>query len=112
MAKRGRKPKTIDFVQFEKLCGYHLSLKNIAEFFEVSQSTIKRLCKQKYGMNFDLFSEQKRAKYKGYLLGKFWKKVDDGNMTAIIFGLKNILNWHDNMDISTCDKKGFKFTGV
>jgi len=111
MAKPGPKPTQINPVEFTKLCSYHLSLKCISDFYGVSEDTIQRYCKKQFKMGFAVYAHQKRAKYTGVLLSKFWQKVDAGNVACIIFGLKNICGWSDNMNVSE-GKMGFGFTGV
>lgn len=48
----GRPKAEIDKTEFEKLCGLQCTLVEIAGFFNVSEDTIERWCKETYGATF------------------------------------------------------------
>lgn len=98
----------IDEHQFNTLLELHLRQTDIADFFNVSIDTLERYVKRNYKMKYAEYSEKKRSKLRRLLMQKFWEKVKDGNMTAIIFGLKNIMGWHDNVQFA--ESNGFNFT--
>lgn len=52
MAKMGRPRKEIDKTTFEKLCGIQATGLEIASFFECSDETLNRWCKETYGKTF------------------------------------------------------------
>lgn len=109
MARRGPKYKEIDSVQLDKLLELHLRLTDVADFFDVSEDTVERFIKRTYKKKFAEYADKKRSRVRRLLMQKFWEKVKQGNMTAIIFGLKNIMNWHDNIKNESTGKG---FSGV
>lgn len=48
----GRPKKEIDKVQFEKLCNIQCTEEEIAAWFDMSEDTLDRECREKYGMGF------------------------------------------------------------
>lgn len=108
LARPGPKYKEIDPVQLDKLLELHLRLTDVADFFDVSEDTIERFVKRTYKKKFAEYADKKRSRTRRLLMQKFWEKVKDGNMAAIIFGLENIMDWHDNVKTESTD--GFAYT--
>lgn len=109
MARTGRPRVPIDFNQLDKLLELHLSLEDVANFFDCSVDSIKRAVKREKKKTFALYSQQKSLKGKMLLMDRFWDGVKKGNTSLIIFGLKNRCGWHDNIQ-NTIAPRGFAFT--
>jgi len=56
----GRPKKDIDQNQFEKLCGLHCTEIEICSFFDVTDKTLNRWCREVYGMKFSEVFKKKR----------------------------------------------------
>ena len=61
MARTGRPKKIIDTEQFEKLCALQCTLQEICGFFNVTDDTLNRWCKETYGTTFSDVFAQKRV---------------------------------------------------
>lgn len=55
---RGRPRKEISLINFKKLCGLQCTLAEIAAFFECSEDTIERFCKEELDLTFKKAFEQ------------------------------------------------------
>lgn len=100
--------ENVDEDQMNMLLELHLRLEDLCDFFDVSPNGFRSYFKKKYGETFESYSDKRRVKGKITLMQKFWQKVKAGNMTAIIFGLKNIMDWHDNVK-ADLGEAGFQF---
>jgi hypothetical protein len=56
----GRPKKDIDKNQFEKLCGLHCTEIEICSFFDVTDKTLNRWCREVYGKGFSDVFKKKR----------------------------------------------------
>lgn len=97
MAKIGRPKLPIDWVQFDKLCAMHCTLEEIASFLNLSMDTVERRCLQEKKKPFAELWRQKAARGKISIRRKAWQKIEEGNVTMLIFALKNILGWSDKV---------------
>ena len=94
--KKPSKPKIeIDFKQLDSLLELHLRKEDIATFFKTSEDTLSRFIDYHFNSTFAEYKAQKGLKGRILLLSKYWDKVREGNMSAIIFGLKNLMDWSD-----------------
>lgn len=60
MKKMGRPKKEIDQEQFERLCGLQCTLEEVCDFFQVTDKTLNRWCRDIYGETFsDVFAKKR-----------------------------------------------------
>lgn len=97
--KGGRPKIEVDWQQFDKLCQIQCTLREIAEFFQCSEDTIERRCKEVKGMGFAEYFEQKRGLGKISLRRMQWQTAIDGNVTMQIWLGKNYLEQSDKQEI-------------
>jgi IS30 family transposase len=103
MGKRGPKApapyKSINWEDFEKLCGLHCTLVEIAKFFNVSEDTVERHVRRHYGENFAEVFKRESSTGKISLRRKMYKAaIEDGNITMMIWLSKNQLGMSDKVE--------------
>ncbi len=86
MAKMGRPKKEISKEQFEKLCGLQCTKEEIAGFFDCSEDTIEKYCKETYGETFTAVFKQKRQTGKISLRRSQWRLAEKNVSMAIWLG--------------------------
>lgn len=103
MAKRGPKPKEIDWTEFDKLCQLQCSLREIASWFDCSEDTIENRVKQVHSMKFSEYYEQKRGRGKIALRRKQYDVAMNGNVAMLIWLGKQYLGQAERqaVDITT-----------
>lgn len=82
---RGRPQKEIDKEQFEKLCEIQCTQDEICAFFDVTDKTLTRWCKQTYKMGF---AETFRIKRKsGFISLRHaqYQALKEGNPTMLVW---------------------------
>ena len=100
MAKRGRPKKEIDKVKFEKLCGMQCTLKEIAGFFDCSEDTIERWCKDTYKAIFaDVFKIHSASGLISLRRTQF--KLAEKSAAMAIFLGKQYLHQSDKIEMET-----------
>lgn len=85
----------ISMVEVERYLRHHLTrplpnLKDLARKFSVSESTLKRRFKKKYGVNMSTYFIKKKMEYAQRLINEKNRNVRD---TALILGYKNTNNF-------------------
>lgn len=98
MAKMGRPPKTIDRAQFEKLCALQCTIIEVCDFFDVTEKTLEKWCKQTYGETFSKVFQKKRSLGK-ISLRRNQMKLSEKSATMAIFLGKNILGQKDSYSL-------------
>jgi hypothetical protein len=96
MAKNGRPEIQIDKQEFEKLCGLHATLVEMAGWFDCSEDTIERWCERTYEMGFAEIFKRKSGKGKVSLRRKQFESAMHGNVTMQIWLGKQQLGQKDN----------------
>lgn len=97
MAKMGRPEIKIDKEEFEKLCGLHATLIEMAGWFDCSEDTIENWCKKNYdGATFSDVFKKKSGKGKVSLRRKQFEAAIKGNVTMLIWLGKQQLGQRDN----------------
>jgi AraC-like DNA-binding protein len=91
----GRPKKLIDEAQLRALMRMKPTLKDTAAFFECSEDTIEKRCKEIAGVNFTEFREQNMVHTRLSLVRKAIQKAEGGDNTMLIFCLKNLCDWKD-----------------
>lgn len=95
----GAKKIEVDFDVLKSLCEMFCTLEDIAGFFEVSEDTIERRCKEHLGMDFKDVFKMWSAKGRASLRRcQFYKAVNEGDSTMLIFLGKNQLGQRDKFD--------------
>lgn len=101
----GRPRKEIDWQQFEKLCGIHCTLTEIAAWFSVSEDTIERSVKRQYRAPFAEIYRQKQSLGKTSLRRKMFETAMNGSVTMMIWLSKQMLGYSDKVE-QTVEQKG------
>ena len=102
----GRPKKEIAQDQFEKLCGLQCTLEEICGWFDVTDKTLDRWCKETYGKSFSEVFAKKREAGKISLRRSQWRLAEKSAAMAIFLG-KNYLGQSDHVvieDRSALDK--------
>lgn len=111
MAKMGRPKKEIDRTQFEKLCSIQCTEEEICGFFDVTDKTLCRWCKENYdGRTFSEVFKEKRGLGKISLRRSQWKLAEHNATMAIFLG-KQYLGQRDQQDVEISHAKS-KFAEV
>ena len=82
----GRPKKEIDWVEFEKLCYFQCTLREISGWYECSEDTIERRCEEQYGMKFADVYAQKRQGGKISLRRRQFQMAEKHPVMAIWLG--------------------------
>ena len=94
----GRPKKEIAQDQFEKLCGLQCTLEEICGWFDVTDKTLDRWCKETYGKSFSEVFAKKREAGKISLRRSQWRLAEKSAAMAIFLG-KNYLGQSDHVVI-------------
>ena len=100
-----RPRKELDREQFEALCRLNPTLKDCAAFFQVSEDTIERRCKEWEYSGFADARDKNMVHTRLTLIRTAVKKAEKGDNTMLIFSLKNLCGWKDKHETSTPDGK-------
>lgn len=95
--------KYVDF-----LLERHLRLEDICDFFNVGPQIMRRAFKKFKKETFDSYADKKRVAGRITIMRKYWQKVDEGQIAAILFGMKAILKFDENAG-SSSEQSGFQF---
>lgn len=94
-----RPKKEIDQKQFENLCGLQCTQSEICSFFDVTDKTLTRWCKEVYGASFSDVFREKRKLGKISLRRTQWKLAEKNAAMAIFLG-KNYLDQKDQQEVT------------
>ncbi len=86
MAKIGRPKKTFSWLQFDKLCKYHCTQKEIADFFGCSVDLLNKKCLEEQGVTLSVFFEQKKSAGRARLKKLQWNLAENSPGLAIFLG--------------------------
>lgn len=88
---------------FEKLCSMWCTLVEIAEFFDVSEDTVERWCKETYNETFA--DTYKKKSSKGKIALRRWqlKSAEKGNVTMQIWLGKQHLEQKETIDVNSSE---------
>ena len=98
MAKRGRPLIEISQADFEKLCGMHCTLEEVAGWFKCSEDTIERWVKRTYSVNFADVYKRHASGGKISLRRKMFEVALSGNVGMLIWLSKNHLGMTDKVE--------------
>jgi AraC-like DNA-binding protein len=96
--------KKIDYEQMKALCRMKPTLKDVAAFFDCSEDTIERRCKEWEGMKFAEFRDKYMVEARFDLIRKALKMAEK-SPAVMIFCLKNLCKWSDNPEGGEDDEK-------
>lgn len=96
----GRPKKEIDSTQFEKLCALQCTREEICGWFDVTDKTLDKWCKEKYGDTFSVVFSKKREAGKISLRRAQWRLAEKSPAMAIFLG-KNYLGQKDNVVVDS-----------
>lgn len=94
MAKMGAPKKEIGQKEFENLCALQCTQKEICSFFDITDKTLNRWCKDTYGLTYSDVYPQKAEKGKISLRRKQFQIAEHNAAMAIFLG-KNYLGQSD-----------------
>jgi hypothetical protein len=107
--KMGRPVIKIDFGMFKKLCEMQCTKEEIAGWFECSEDTIERRCKEEYGETFAVIYKEFSAKGKISLRRAQFKLAQHNSMMAKWLG-KQYLGQRERTELDMTSK-GEKLEG-
>lgn len=104
----GRPPIEIDWTKLDICLSLGASLEITANYLGTSEDTVERKIRQEKGLSFKNYREEKMSSVKLKLLQKAQTLALDGNVTMLIFCLKNLCGWADKMEQRTFSLDGNK----
>lgn len=87
--------KKEDFEKLDIALSLKFTQKACAAYLQCNVKTIANQIKKQYGMDFDEYAEMQVSPTKIKLVQKAIAMALDGNVTMLIFSLKNIVGWTD-----------------
>lgn len=100
-AGMARPRKELDIAEFEKLCSYQCTEEEICSWFDVTDKTLNKWCKDNYdGMGFSEVFRLKRGNGKVSLRRNLFQ-LSQKNAIVAIFLAKNWLGMTDNVAVKT-----------
>lgn len=84
--KVGRPQKEISKTEFEKLCALQCTVEEICGWFDISDKTLYKWCRNEYGENFSAVFARKREKGKISLRRHQWRLAESNANMAIWLG--------------------------
>lgn len=85
------------------------SLITCAEILKVHENTIKKHIKARFELTFGEYADRKLAVTKVRLTKKMLDKaLEEGNIAALIFSMKNICGWKDKFEDTNVDMTPIK----
>jgi hypothetical protein len=96
---KGRPALDFDWPVLDAMLQFKVTKKFCADYLGVSEDTIDRRIKDKHNMKFSDYHELKMSRTGLKLQQKAIEMALKGNTTMMIFSLKNLAKWSDNVDI-------------
>ncbi len=88
----------IDWKVLDTLLQFKVTLEYCADYLQVSTDAIQRRCKEEKGMTFSEYHKLKLQRTATKLQQKCLEMAIGGNVTALIFALKNVAGWSDKIE--------------
>jgi hypothetical protein len=95
--KPGRPYKPIDLEALEALMQFKPTLSEAAHFFRVDEETLAKRIRDNWGLNYSDFRDQRAVTLKMSLQSEAVRRAKKGSNTMLIFALKNMAGWSDNI---------------
>ena len=99
-----RPRKEIDQIEFEKLCVLQCTEDEICDWFDVTDKTLTKWCKETFKKSFSDIFKVKKGKGKISLRRMQWKLAENNVAMAIFLG-KQYLNQTDRKEIEFSDNQ-------
>ena len=99
-----RPKKEIDQTEFEKLCVLQCTEDEICDWFDVTDKTLTKWCKETFKKSFSDIFKVKKGKGKISLRRMQWKLAENNVAMAIFLG-KQYLNQTDRKEIEFSDNQ-------
>jgi hypothetical protein len=101
MGKRGPKLLELDWSALDALLQFKVSLAFCADYLNISHDVIEKRIRKEYDMTFSEYHGLKMQRTGVKLQQKCLELALGGNVTLMIFALKNLAMWSDKMDTTT-----------
>lgn len=108
MPRIGRPPIEIDWSKLDICLSLGASLEITAHYLGVSEDTLERKIRAEKNLSFKNYRDEKMSGVKLKMLQKAQTLALDGNITMLIFCLKNLCGWADKMEQRTFNLDGNK----
>lgn len=95
MGERGPAPKTLNWIEVDKLAEMHCTQKEIAAFFNISVDTLERACLRDHKVKLADYYAQKKKAGLGRLRKIQWNQAEEGSTSMAIFLGKHLLGQSD-----------------
>lgn len=95
----------LDQETLQKFMRYRPSLKETANFFNVSEDTVERRIRDWENCSFKDFKSRYSRDVKNKLIDKALEMAAQGHPTMLIFCLKNCCGWSDKVELESTDDK-------
>lgn len=96
--------KEIDYKVFDAIVQFKVTKGFCADYLGISEDTIENRLREDHDMTFTEYRELKNARVGLKLQQKAVEQALKGNNTMLIFALKNMAKWSDNVDASITSK--------
>ena len=96
----GRPKKEINWDKLDAMCQYKPFLCDVAEYLEISEDTIERNIRAKHNCTCAEYRNKKMWRTRFNLTEKAVAMAMSGNTTMMIFCLKNLCGWADQVQES------------
>ena len=105
----GNNRKKFNWEILEAICQRGMKLAACEEKLGVSDDTINRRIREKFGCTFEAYRDKKQTTLRIRLIDKALELADQGNVTMLIFLLKNYCGFTDRAEVKTeiNDKRPF-----
>jgi hypothetical protein len=107
VGKRGPKALAVDWDKLDKMAFIQCTQEEIASVLNTSVKALERACERDHKVKFADYVAKKADGGKMSLRRQMWRKIEDGNVTMLIWASKNLLGWSDKNEISTGENKPF-----
>lgn len=102
----GRPIKTIDFLEFQRLCNMQCTCSELAAWFDMDEDTLQARVKEYYGETFSVVKAKYMEGGKASLRRVQWHKaIEDKNVVMMIWLGKQILGQSDKKEDIIVDKR-------
>lgn len=106
----GRPPaiSELDLDKLKALMRLKPTLADTAAFFQCSERTVENTVRKHFDLTFFDFREQNAVHTRLSLIRKAIGLAEAGNVSMLVFSLKNMCKWTEKSEISTDEEKGFR----